>query len=92
MATVHTNKYIVSTPGVMGSRPRIAGRRIAVADVVSYELLGWHIERIADELELTLAEVHAALSYYHDHREEVEESIRKDEEFFRKMKQEYQSK
>ena len=68
--------YIVATPDVRFGKPRIAGRRVAVVDVVlQYNRLGMSAEEIAIEYELPLAAVHAALSYYYDHRKEIEESI-----------------
>ncbi len=68
--------YIVSTPDVRFGKPRIAGRRVAVADIVlQYNNLGLSPEEIAVDYELPLSAVHAALSYYYDHREEIDGSI-----------------
>ena len=56
--------------------PRIDGRRIRVQDVavqaVHHKLPP---ERIADEFDLSLGEVHAALSYYYDHQAEIDADI-----------------
>ena len=60
-------------PGVRGGRPRIDGHGITV-ERISY----WHehegkcVEEIAYTFNLTLAQVHAALAYYFDHRDEIE--------------------
>ena len=35
---------------------------------------------------LTLAQVHAALSYYFDHRSEIQDNLRQDEEFVEQLK------
>ncbi len=35
---------------------------------------------------LTLAQVHAALSYYFDHRAEIQDNLRDDEEFVAKLR------
>ena len=75
-------KYIASTPGIRGGRPRIDGHRITVADIVlAYEGAkgSWSIERIAEEFELSLSKIYAALSYYYDHREEIDRQIEEDE-------------
>ena len=73
-----SQNYIVSTPDVRFGKPRIAGRRVAVVDIVlQYNNLGMSAEEIAVDYELPLAAVHAALSYYYDHKEEIEESIEK---------------
>ncbi len=68
--------YIVSSPEVRFGKPHISGRRVTVADIVlQYNRLGLSPEEIAVDYDLALAEVHAALSYYYAHREEIEQSI-----------------
>lgn len=74
--TIHVIEHIESTPGVCGGKPCIAGRRIPVHHIVIwYGELGINAEEIARELDLTLGQVYAALSYYHDHREEIDQII-----------------
>ena len=76
-----TERYILRTPGVCGGRPHIAGRRIAVHKVyLWHEILGMSADEIASEYDLTLAQVHAALSYCFDHLDEVNAEIERDEE------------
>ena len=65
---------IVSTPEVFSGRPRIQGRRIAVANIAALHNAGWDADTISDELEITLAEVYAALSYYYSHKAEIDKS------------------
>lgn len=73
-------EHIVSTPGVMGGQPRIAGQRVSVANIaVLHEWHHWDAQRIADELGLSLAQVYAALAYYFDHRAEIDSLIEADE-------------
>jgi uncharacterized protein (DUF433 family) len=75
------NKNIEVTPGVRGGRPRIAGRRITVDDVVIMHLrLGQSIEEIVAKYKLSFADVHAALAYYYDHKEEVDGLIAADDD------------
>jgi uncharacterized protein (DUF433 family) len=54
--------------------PWIAGTNTKVAEVVLDHLeAGWSPERIHDEYpELSLAQIHAALAYYFDHREQID--------------------
>jgi len=54
-----------------GRGPEIAGTRITVYDVLEYHNSGWHRDLIADTLELSSAQVEAAIRYIEDHREEV---------------------
>jgi uncharacterized protein (DUF433 family) len=59
------DSYIESTPGVMGGKPRIAGRRIRVYDVYVYtEIRKMSIDGIAADFDLTPQEVYEALAYY----------------------------
>lgn len=68
--------HIDATPGVVGGRPRIAGRRITVQSIaIWHERLGAGPDEIAAEYDLSLAEVHAALAYYFDHREAIDRAI-----------------
>jgi uncharacterized protein (DUF433 family) len=70
------DRHIETTPGVAGGKPRIAGHRISVQDVVIWhERLGQSADEICAEYDLTLADVYAALAYYFDHREEIDRSI-----------------
>jgi uncharacterized protein (DUF433 family) len=71
---------ITKTPSICGGRACIAGHRIRVADIVV-----WHEQRgySADEIValfpgLTLGDVHSALAYYFDHREEVQSDLAAD--------------
>jgi len=73
-------KHIEATPGVCGGQPRIAGSRIRVQDVVLWTEQGQSPDEIVSSFpELSLADVHAALTYYYDHRDEIEQQIRDDE-------------
>lgn len=79
--TIHVIEHIESRPGVCGGKPCIAGRRIPIHHIVTWhEELGISADEIAEDLELTLGQVYAALSYYHDHREEIDEIIRREDE------------
>lgn len=74
---------IVTTPGVRGGKPRIAGHRITVSDVaIWHERMGMSPDEIVAEYPtITLSDVHAALAYYLDHRDEVDREILEGEEF-----------
>ncbi len=67
---------IVQTPDIRGGRPRIAGTGVTVRRIVGWYKLGLTAEEIAAELpHLTLAQVHAALAYYHANQGEIEQGI-----------------
>jgi uncharacterized protein (DUF433 family) len=82
VATKTLDQHIEITPGVAGGKPRIAGHRITVQNIaVWHERLGRSVDEIATEYDLSLADVYAALAYYFDHREEIDQQIKEDEAF-----------
>ena len=87
MTAVITN-HIEITPGICGGKPRIAGHRIKVQNIVIwYERMGMSPDEIVYHYpSITLAEVHAALAYYYDHLEEIRKDIEEDEVFAKEMK------
>lgn len=78
-ATIDIGTLITRTSEVRGGRPRILGTGVTVQRIVGWYKLGLSPEEIADEFgHLTLAQVHAALTYYHANREEIESAIAAD--------------
>jgi uncharacterized protein (DUF433 family) len=89
---VTLDRYIELTPETRGGKPRIAGRRITVADVaIAYLRLGQSLEEVAAEYDLTLAEVYAAMSFYYDNKETIDESIHASESFADSLRPMYPS-
>ena len=81
------DEHIEITPCVAGGKPRIAGRRITVQNVVIWhERMGKSADEIAAEYDLELADVYAALTYYFDHRVETDKSIRDGEAFAEELR------
>lgn len=79
--------HIELRPGPRGPRARIAGKGVLVQAIATWHhVLGMTPEEIAWNYALTLGEVYAALSYYHDHREEMEKIAREDDAFVEEMK------
>jgi uncharacterized protein (DUF433 family) len=65
---------IVRTEGVLGGDPRLEGRRITDLPIADLVLdAGRSPAYVADQLDITLAEVHTALAYYYEHPDEMEE-------------------
>ena len=70
---------IVHSPDILGGKPRIKGHRVGVHRVAGWWKLGLTIEEIGERLStLTPAEIHAALAYYHLHRDEIESYLEED--------------
>jgi uncharacterized protein (DUF433 family) len=88
-----TAAHVTRTPGVCGGEPCIAGRRIKVRHVyVWYDLMGMSADQIARDHDLTLPQVHAALTYAYEHLDEIREAIRKEDEFVEQYMREHPSK
>lgn len=86
------DQRIERTDGICGGKPRIAGHRITVQDVVVWhERLGRSVDQIAGEYDLSLADVYAALAYYFAHREDIDRSIEESRAFIEEMKKEQSS-
>lgn len=80
MVTAPEKCHIESTPGTCGGKPRIAGTRIRVQDIVFWTEEGRSPDEIVSSFpQLTLADVYAALAYYHDNRSLIDQSIRDDD-------------
>ena len=79
---------ITSTPGVCGGKPCIAGTRIRVQDIhIWHELQGQSADEIVSQFpQLTMGDVYAALSYFWDHRDEIELQMADAETFVAALK------
>ncbi len=68
--------HIVKVRGVASGEPIILGTRIMVRTIVEQYQLGNSIEDILwDFPHLTSAQIHDALSYYHDHKPDMDELL-----------------
>ena len=77
METVHSINLIVSNPDVRGGRPAIIGTGVTVEDVaIAMIYHGQDADGIAGWYDLTLAQVHAALAYYYEHKSEIDANVR----------------
>lgn len=82
-----TTQHIEGSPEVAGGKPRITGHRITVQNVVIWhERMGLNADAIASQHELSLADVYAALAYYYDHRQAIDEVILADESYVAELR------
>ena len=84
---------IVSKPDVCGGRPCIAGTRIRVQDIyVWHELQSRSADEIvSDYPHITMADVYAALTYYWDHRDDMQRQMLEEDAFVAAMKAKHTS-
>jgi uncharacterized protein (DUF433 family) len=70
------NTLLASSPDVCGGRLRIDGTRITVNQIATLYKQGYNAEEIADQYpHLTMAQVYAALTYYHANQAEIEADL-----------------
>ena len=79
---------IVKTEDTLGGKPRLEGRRISVLQIAEMVIdAGKSPERVADELEIGLDEVHEALAYYYRNIDEMNELREKKRELRERIKE-----
>lgn len=67
---------LVSSPDIDGGLLRLEGTRITVNQIVVWYKQGYSAEEISDQYpQLALAQVYAALAYYHANTAEVEAAL-----------------
>lgn len=78
--TTDIGTLITRSPHIRGGRPHIASTGVTVRRIATWYKLGLSPEEIADEVpHLTLAQVYAALAYYHANRDEIEADLAAEE-------------
>jgi uncharacterized protein (DUF433 family) len=87
MTALVLEQHIVATPSIRSGKPRLEGTRITVADVVIWHFhMGYSPDEIAVKWDLSLSAIYAALSYYYDHQNEIDEQIQAADEYHARMK------
>jgi uncharacterized protein (DUF433 family) len=80
---------ITRDDGVLSGEPRIEGTRVGVRHVASRVIdNGQTPAYVADQLDLSLADVYEALSYYYSHIEEIRELKRENDAAFERVREE----
>jgi uncharacterized protein (DUF433 family) len=90
VTTVDIGTLIIRSPEIRGGEPRIAGTGVTVKRIVGWYKLGFSPEEIADKFgHLSLAQVYAALTYYHANRDEIETALTVEEETAKQLEQQH---
>jgi uncharacterized protein (DUF433 family) len=80
--SVDIGTLITSSPEIRGGRPRIAGTGVTVRRIAVWYKMGHAPEEIGRRIgHLSVAQVFAALTYYHANREEIEADLADEEAF-----------
>jgi len=73
-------EYIVKEPDYCSGKAAIGATRVRVNNVVFLHKEGKTIDEIQEQYpDLTHAQIHAALAYYYDHKDEIEAELAEDE-------------
>src|SRR6266852_1924998 len=86
-ATADPIPAIVRDPKRCGGDPILAGTRTAVHEVISYlRLYGGDPARVREEAlpHLSMEQIHAAIDWYHDHQQEIDDILHQREEDYQR--------
>lgn len=79
MNTIDSIDLIYRNPNIRGGRPCVVGTDLRVLDIVVAMIFDERTpDQLAQDYAFSMAEVHAALSYYHGNKAEIDEDIRED--------------
>jgi len=82
VGTVEIGSLIDRDPAIRAGRPKIAGTGVTVMRIAAWYKMGLTPEEIGAQYgHLSLAQVHAALAYYHANAEEIEGDLAQEEAF-----------
>ncbi len=74
-AVIDIGTMITSSPEIRDGRPHVAGTGMTVMRIAGWYKLGLSPEEIAEQIGLSLAQVYAALAYYHANREAIDADL-----------------
>src|SRR2546426_11368401 len=74
-AVTDIGTMITSSPDIRSGRPRLAGTGVTVMRIAGWYRLGNTAEDIARITGLSLAQIHAALAYYHVNQETIDAEL-----------------
>ena len=87
------NTLLNRSAGVCGGRVRIDGTRITVHQVVTCYQRGLTPEEIVEQYpHINLAQIYAALAYYHANRDEIDRELEAETSDFLRLSEESKSK
>src|SRR5215469_14463493 len=87
---VDIGEMITSSGDIQGGRPRVAGTGMTVMRIAGWYRLGLSAEEIAEQIGLTLAQVYAALAYYHANRIAVDADLDAEADLYDRLAEQQQ--
>jgi uncharacterized protein (DUF433 family) len=93
MVKLISKEHVEISPDVRGGKPCILGTRIAVEDIAALHLkMGQSLIEIAGKYHLPLSSVYAAMAYYLDHRQDIDQRSEIEDRCVESLKLRYSSK
>lgn len=87
-ATIESINLIGIDPKIRGGRPYLLGTSITVADIAIAKVFHQQdADSIADDFQLSLSQVYAALAYYYEHKAIIDSSIAERRQLAESMKE-----
>ncbi|SRR6266571_5408865 len=91
-AAIDIDTMITSSPEIRGGRPRVTGTGVTVMRIAGWYKLGLSPEEIAEQIDLSLAQVYAALAYYHANRELIDADLEAEANLYDRLAEEHRLK
>ena len=89
--SIGVETLLTSSPEIRHGRPRIVGTGITVHRIAIWYQLGYSVEEIARQYgHISVAQVYAALAYYHANREEIDRELADDDAEAERREKEHQ--
>ncbi len=77
---------IICTAGIVGGRPHLDGTRVPISAIATCYKQGFLAEEIVQQFErLSIAQVYAALAFYHTNQAEIDANIAREEALYEKL-------
>ncbi|MEI8372082.1 MAG: DUF433 domain-containing protein [Planctomycetota bacterium] len=81
---------LTQSAGICGGHVRIASTGISVLRIAGWYKLGWSPEEISRRIgHISLAQVHAALTYYHANKEAMEAEMAAEDALYDQLEREH---
>ena len=74
-SVIDIGTLITQSSEICGGRPRVSGTSVSVMRIAGWHRLGYNPEEIARKTDLTLAQIHAALAYYHANQQTIDSDL-----------------
>jgi uncharacterized protein (DUF433 family) len=91
-SAIDIGTLITQSPEVCGGRPRVSGTAVSVTRIAGWYRLGYNPEDIARKTDLTLAQIHAALAYYHANQQTIDSDADNEVSEYDRLAEEHRSK